>query len=85
MRLERICLHEFSNNIDDMFTKIETTMTTIEGMGKIRESILCYSITTLCSGPNTLFNNYTNQLNDDIETKTGDNKHMEWPNVLQAS
>ncbi len=85
MKIKRICLHQYSNNVDDMCTKIKTTMMKVEGMGKTYESILRYSVTILRSGPNAIFNNYINRLNDDIETKTGENKHMKLPDAIQAS
>ena len=56
--IENIKLHTYENNVDDMLTDIEEKYQKILAMDATCESIICYTINALLSGPDEDFNNF---------------------------
>ena len=60
-------------------------MEKIEGTGEQCESIRCYVLTALLSGPNNKFNGFIDRIQDGIESGTSVHSKMTWKDIILSA
>jgi hypothetical protein len=68
--------NQYKNRVDDLCTDFQALLKEIDQLGGVCTSSRRYLITALLLGPNEKFNNYIDQINDNIETKSGPHKDI---------
>ena len=83
--IEKACLNQFSNNVDDLLTFIKDKYQKIQDMNKICESVVRYNMNALLSGPDKELNNYMPAIKGDIDASTGQHARITYSEIVAAA
>ena len=83
--IENIKLHTYENNMDDMLIEIEEKYQKILSIDTTCESIICYTINALLSGPDEDFNNFVKQIKGKVDSGMGPQAKITFNQLVGAA
>ena len=84
-KIENAKLGDFSNNVDSMLTMIESNYRILKENKKAPDSYRRLLLEALVTGPNHHFNQFIDQITDDVESGIGAHAGITPDNLIRAS